>query len=122
MSSSGGSSAISMPPPPETGPLSPTSPRAERKRTVVGVISNEEPAVPSCLVQMRGPPVVLSGVRRPSTSTLEPFFTYWLQASADFPHVETRNQIVSLTCSPFPAVYWRLVATEKDVTACPDGV
>src|SRR5664279_1410870 len=98
-----------MPPLPETGPLSLTSPRAERKRTVVAVISNEAPAVPSCLVQIRGPPVVLSGVRRPSISTLDPFFTYWLHASAVFPHVETRNQMVSLTCSPFPAVYWRLV-------------
>src|SRR3990172_8823389 len=94
-------------------PISPPSWREERKRTVLAVTSNEVPAVPSCLVQMRGPPVALSGVKRPSTRTLEPFLTYWLQTSAVLPQVETRNQMVSFTCSPFEAVYWRLVATEN---------
>src|SRR5512139_3905756 len=101
---------------------SPPSPREERNRTVPAVTSKEAPAVPSCLVQMRGPPVALSGVSLPSINTFVPFLTYWLQTSACFPQVVTRNQIVSLTCSPFPVVYCRLVATEKDVTACPEGV
>src|SRR5689334_6865883 len=106
MSSSGGSSAISMPPPPAMGPPPPSpSPREERKRTVDAVTSKEEPEEPSCLVQMRGPPVFLSGVRRPSIKTLDPRLTYWLQTSAVLPQVEMRNQMVSLTCSPLPAVY-----------------
>src|SRR5512132_2524626 len=119
MSSSAGISAPSMPP---IICPSPPSPREDRKRTVPAVTSKDAPEEPSCLVQMRGPPVALSGVRRPSIKTFEPFLTYWLQTSACLPQVVTRNQMVSFTCSPLPVVYWRLVATEKDVTACPEGV
>ncbi len=36
----------------------------------------DAPLVPSCFVQIRGLPVALSGVRRPSTSTLLPFLMY----------------------------------------------
>src|SRR5512134_2399447 len=111
-----------MPPMPITGPSPLISPREDKKRTVPAVTSKEAPMEPSCLFQMRGPPVFLSGVRRPSMRTFEPFLRYWLQISACLPHVVTRNQMVSLTCSPLPVVYWRLVATENDVTACPEGV
>src|SRR5512143_4073108 len=120
MSSSGGSSATPISPP--VGAISPASLREERKRTVEAVTSKEAPALPSCLVQTRGPPVFLSGVRRPSINTLEPLRRYWLQTSACFPQAEMRNQMVSFTCSPLEAVYWRFVATEKDVTAWPEGV
>src|SRR5512135_3374249 len=118
MSSSAGAVAISpasadMPPPPPPSP----SARVLRKRTVPAVTSNEAPELPSCFVQMRGPPVFLSGVRRPSTRTLEPFLRYWLQISACLPQAEIRNQMVSLTCSPLEDVYLRFDATEKDVTA-----
>src|SRR5260221_11481137 len=100
--------------PPCMGTPAPSpSPRADKKRTVEAFTSKDEPAEPSDLVQMRGPPVTLSGVRRPSTRTFMPFLTYWLQTSACLPQVVTRNQIVSLTCSPLPVVYWRLVATVK---------
>src|SRR5512135_53129 len=105
-----------MPPPPSP------SARVLRKRTVPAVTSKLAPELPSCFCQMRGPPVFLSGVRRPSTRTLEPFFRYWLQISACLPQAEIRNQIVSLTCSPFDEVYFRLEATGNEVTAWPDGV
>src|SRR5512143_320741 len=98
------------------------SPRVVRKRTVCALTSKEEPEVPSCFCQMRGPPVFLSGVSRPSTSTFEPFFRYWLQISACLPHADIRNQMVSLTCSPLDDVYFRFEATENEVTAWPDGV
>src|SRR5262245_1167426 len=103
-------------------PLLSPSPREDRKRTVEAFTSKDEPVEPSCFVQTRGPPVALSGVRRPSTKTLMPFLTYWLQASACLRQVVKRHQIVSLTCSPLPVVYWRLEASEKEVTACPEGV
>src|SRR5512143_3100299 len=119
MSSSGGNSAASLPPAAGT---SPASLREDRKRTVEAVTSKEAAAPPSCLVHTRGPPVVLSGVRRPSINTFEPLRRYWLQTSACLPQAEIRNQMVSLTCSPLEAVYWRLLATEKEVTACPEGV
>src|SRR5512141_1000085 len=98
------------------------SPRELRKRTVWAFTSKEARDEPSCEVQMRGPPVAASAVRRPSTSTLEPFLRYWLQVSAILPQTETRNQIVSLIDSPLLLVYWRLVATEKEVTGWPEGV
>src|SRR5919205_4171357 len=104
-------------PPPIIGPSPGPSPREDRKRTVPAVTSKEAPVEPSCLFQMRGPPVALSGVRRPSIRTFEPFLRYWLQISACLPQVVTRNQTVSLTCSPLPVVYCRFVATENDVTA-----
>src|SRR6266545_7127315 len=122
MSSSGDSSARSILLVAATGPASPISPREDRKRTVAAVTSNDEAVEPSPFVQIRGPPVALSGVRRPSTNTFIPFFTYWLQTSACLPQVETQNQIVSLICSPLPVVYCRLVATENEVTAWPEGV
>src|SRR5512143_2421674 len=120
MSSSAGAVAIS----PASGAAPPLSlsPRVVRKRTVCALTSNEEPEVPSCFCQIRGPPVFLSGVSRPSISTREPFFRYWLQISACLPHAETLNQIVSLTCSPLEEVYLRLDATENEVTAWPEGV
>src|SRR5689334_6736389 len=124
MSSSG---APTKEPPPISpaaapGPSPPDSPREDRKRTVLAVTSNEARGVPSCAVHTRGPPVAPSGVSRPSTSTLPPFLRYWLQTSACLPQVVTRNQTVSLIVSPALFVYWRLVATEKDVTGWPEGV
>src|SRR3989304_6372470 len=103
MSSSGGSSAISMPLLPETGPLS-LSTREERNRTVEAVISNDEPEVPSCFVQILGPPVDGSALMRPSTRTCWPFLRYWLQISACLPHAVPRNQMVFFTFSPFALV------------------
>src|SRR4026207_1600995 len=120
MSSSAGISAPSMPP--IMGPSLLSSPREERHRPLPAVTSKEAPMEPSCLFQIRGPPVFLSGVSLPSIRTFEPFLRYWLQISACLPHVVTRNHLVSLTCSPLPVVYWRFVATENDVTACPEGV
>src|SRR5512140_244750 len=120
MSSSAG--AVAMSPLSETMPPPSPSARVLRKRTVPAVTSKDAPDEPSCFCQMRGPPVFLSGVSRPSTSTLEPFLRYWLQISACLPHAEMRNQIVSLTCSPLEDVYLRLDATENDVTAWPEGV
>src|SRR5512144_76093 len=120
MSSSAGAVAIS--PASEAAPPESDSARVLRKRTVCALTSKEAPELPSCFCQMRGPPVFLSGVRRPSTRTFEPFLRYWLQISACLPHAETRNQIVSLTCSPLEEVYLRLDATENEVTAWPEGV
>src|SRR5512135_447852 len=109
-SSEGAPTKLDSPLPVELPPPS-TSLRDERKRTVLAVTSKEARAEPLWSVHMRGPPVFWSGVNRPSTSTLEPFLTYWLQTSACLPQVVTRNQIVSFTCSPLLDVYWRLVAT-----------
>src|SRR5512136_306988 len=98
-------------------PGSAVSLRELRKRTVWALTSKEARVEPSFPVQVRGPPVLASAVRRPSTSTLEPFLRYWLQISPVLPQAETRNQIVSLMVSQLLLVYWRLVATEKEVTA-----
>src|SRR5512133_1981802 len=103
-------------------PIPSPSPLGLRKRTVLAVTSNEAPGVPSWRFQMRGLPVLGSAFKRPSTRTLLPLCRYWLQVSACFPHAETRNQMVSLTCWPLFDVYWRLLATEKLVTAWPLGV
>src|SRR5450759_505718 len=107
--------ALPMPPPS-------VSERLLRKRTVCAETSKEARLVPSWACQMRGPPVTGSAVNRPSNSTFEPFLRYWLQVSPVLPQAETRNQMVSLTVSALLLVYWRLVATEKDVTAWPEGV
>jgi hypothetical protein len=72
--------------------------------------------VPSIALPYARAPVVGSGLKRPSTSTLLPLCRYWLQTSACLPHTEMRNQMVSLTVCPAALVYWRLQASGKLVT------
>src|SRR5512136_1725647 len=121
MSSSAGAVAIS-PASEAAAPPESDSARVLRKRTVCALTSKDAPEVPSCFCQMRGPPVFLSGVRRPSMRTLEPFLRNWLQISACLPQAEMRNQITSVCFWPLLSVQERLEATEKEVTAWPEGV
>src|SRR5262245_59042190 len=95
--------------------------RLDRNLTAEAVTSKEVPIEPSCRVNMRGLPVLGSAFMRPSTSTLEPFFRYSLQASPCLPKTATRHQMVRSCCWPSCPVHFSLVAMLKLHTMVPEG-
>src|SRR5258706_4875531 len=109
-------------PAPAPPPPPPDSPRVDRNLTALAVTSNEARIWPSWPCHSRGLPVLASPVTRPSTSTLEPFLRYSLQASPDLPNTLMRHHRVRSCCWLSWPVHFSLVAMEKLVTEVPVGV